>query len=456
MPDLKEGQQVGPWKLLEFRGEGGNAEVWRCRREANVEAAVKFLKTRKTENVRWERFRREVDYVSSLGNRPGVLPILDYELPQAPPPNSRAWYSMPEASELAAALSEATLREVVEAIVPIARTLAELAERDGTAHRDLKPGNLYLWDGSPAVGDFGLLWRPELAQITGSEIPGAFSYTAPELFREDLDDDAIDYFRADVFSLAKTLWALARGQKFAIPGPHDPTDLNATIALYRPAPSSRALDLVITRATEAVPEKRPTMAGFAEELEGWLTLATPGAGVPDLTAITAQIREQLEPAVAEESSREELIGFARGAVARTREELGALFDHLGANVPGARTNVRSVDIEGLMRTYETMQGPEALWRESICASLSDKAEPLAFVLTFGVMVEILDSGVLRVGAAFVLGHEKVMQHADDQSGVREVAAGSVEQEAAVRAATDWLKENIESWLERFFEGSVAS
>ncbi len=92
---------------------------------------MKFLKTRKTESLRWERFRREVDYLSSLGERPGVLPILDHDLPEAPRAGERAWYSMPEATALAAALADADLSEVVAALVPIAATLADLAERDG-------------------------------------------------------------------------------------------------------------------------------------------------------------------------------------------------------------------------------------------------------------------------------------------------------------------------------------
>ncbi len=457
MADLKEGQELCGWQLLRPLGEGGNAEVWRATRDPEEgPVAVKFLKTRKTESLRWERFRREVDYLSSLGKRPGVLPILDHDLPEAPRAGERAWYSMPEAAALAAALADADLSEVVAALVPIAATLAELGERDGAAHRDLKPANLYLWEGEPVVGDFGLLWRPDLVRITHSEIPGAFSFTAPELFREDLDEDRIDYERADVFSLAKTLWALARGQTFAIPGTHDPNDPETAIGLYRPGqPSAAALDLVVSTATQGAPARRPTMAGFAGELERWLEIAGPAPELPELAAVSAQIREQLEPAVARERESEELIGYGRAAVAAARSGLAPLFARLAAEIPGARTDVSSPEIETMMKTWEAMGTPEVLYRESVCAEISDRSEPLALVLAFGAMVEVLETGVVRIGAARQLGIEKVLGQETDQSGVVEVRAGSVEQEAAVRSAVDWVGANVGNWLARFAEGAAA-
>jgi hypothetical protein len=451
LSDLKTGQNVGGWELLRLLGEGGNAEVWLSAR-GEKEAAVKFLQTRKTETLRWERFRREVAYVSGLGAEPGVLPILEYELPEQPRRGERAWYSMPEATGLADALAGSGLREVVEAVIALALTLNRLGERDGAAHRDLKPGNLYVWEEEPAVGDFGLLWRPELEAVTGSEIAGAFSFTAPELFRADLPEDEIDPRRADVFSLAKTLWALARGQKFALPGSHDPDDVDSAIGRYRPSAAAGALDLVIARATVAITDRRPTMAEFAKELEGWLVLDDPGPDVPDLSAIAEQIRRQQEPRETQRRHQGELVDFARQGVSAARKELEPLFGSMAAAIPRSRTNVRSPTIEGAMRTYDAMGMPEVLYRESVCAELSSGEEPLDFVLRLGVMVELLDTGVVRIGAAFELGYEQVMQHETDQSGVAEVAAGSVAQSAAVRAATDWIKSNVERWLADFAAG----
>lgn len=194
------------------------------------------------------------------------------------------------------------------------------------------------------------------------------------------------------------------------------------------------------------------MAEFATEMEGWIGLDDPGPDLPDLSKIAEQIRRQQEPQEAERRHQEELVGFARQAVAAAREELEPLFASLAAAIPGSRTNVSSPTIEGAMQTYAAMQTPEVLYRESVCAELSRGEEPLDFVLRLGVMVELLETAVIRIGATFELGYENVMQHETDQSGVAEVRAGSVAQSAAVRTATEWIKANIGDWLARFAEG----
>jgi serine/threonine protein kinase len=453
--DLKPDQHVAGWQLLNLLGEGGNAEVWRCRREDGDEAAVKFLKTRKVESRRWQRFRREVEYLASLGAEPGVLPIIDFDLPDAPRKGERAWYSMPIATPLSAALGDANLREVVEAISPISRVLSALAQRDGAAHRDVKPSNLYRWQEQSAVGDFGLLWRPEQTDITGSEIPGAFSFTAPELFRDDLAEEAIDYSRADVFSLAKTLWAIARGQEFAIPGPHDPGESGVAIGEFRQDAASSALDRLIERATVANPTRRPDMGEFGDELERWLELAGPTSTLPDLSSVAGQIREQMEPTLEREQNERRLIDFGRSAVRRCRERLTPLFERLESDLPNARTNVRDSNIEGMLKTYAGMGAPEVLMRETVCAVVSNMEDPIALLLAFGVMVEVVDDGTLNIAAAMQLGYEKVMQNESDRTELRSIPAGSVEDEAAVREATDWIAANVEAWLKRFAETSQA-
>jgi serine/threonine protein kinase len=455
MSDQKAGQTIGCWTLLDLLGEGGNAEVWRAEREDGHVAAVKILKTRKTDSPRWGRFRREVDYVAGLGERDGVLPIEEYNLPEEVRAGGRAWYSMPVATPLADALGSASLHDVAAAVVPIAETLAQLWEEDRVAHRDIKPGNLYLWRERPAVGDFGLLWQPDAATLTDSgEIPGPYTFTAPELFREDLDPDEIDYSRADVFSLAKTLWAIARGATFALIEEHRVGDQAYAVGFHRPHPNSGALDRLIARATVADPNSRPGMRDFAEQLEGWTNLASPRSGIPDLSAVSAQIREQLEPALRQEQERERLVRAGSDAVRRVRERLHPLFSQLDSDVPGALTNVRDKEIEGMLRTFEdeTMQGSGLLLRESIAARVSNQLEPLAYVLHMGVLVEVLENGQMRVGAAFDLGHEKVLGSNSDQSGTHVVDPGSVAEEEAINEATAWMIDNAQSWLERFANG----
>lgn len=455
MSDLKGGAQIGPWELSELLGEGGNAEVWRCTNAAGHVAAVKFLKTRKTESQRWERFRREVEFVASLGEQPGIVPVEVFYLPEDLGKNDRAWYSMPIATSLPDALTTASLTEIAERFVVLARTLEVLSASHGAAHRDLKPRNLYLWQDQPAVGDFGLLWRPDMATLSATgEIPGAFSFTAPELFRDDLSDDEISYAKSDVFSLAKTMWAVARAQGFAIPGEHNAADKGLRIDLHRPDPNGGALNRIVEIATVADPAARPTMGELADELEAWLDLQHSEMEAPDLSSIADQIRQQLEPATRRSQDRERLVEFGRSAVARARERLSPLFLQLESELPGMRTNVRNEIVEGMLKSYEHMGSPEVLLRELIGAEVTSQAEALAFELAFGVLVEVSDDAAMRIGAAMSLGYQGVLQNETDHSQIHSVRAGSVEVENAVDDATDWIVSNVVTWLTKFAEATA--
>jgi serine/threonine protein kinase len=92
-----------------------------------------------------------------------------------------------------------------------ALTLAGLAAK-GIGHRDLKPENLFRHEGRWVIGDFGLATYPGKEPITvGERRLGPLYFIAPEMLREP---DVADAGPADVYSLAKTLWALASGQRY--------------------------------------------------------------------------------------------------------------------------------------------------------------------------------------------------------------------------------------------------
>jgi hypothetical protein len=453
--DLKAGARVGHWQLLEELGEGGNAEVWRAERAGDGHvAALKILKTRKIDSRSWARFREEVQFVDSLPTNPGVLPIEEFSLPEVLAKGERAWYAMPVAITPPNALVTATLREVVGAIAQVAIILAELVTDPGVAHRDLKPDNLYLWQGRPAVGDFGLLWRPDREALTTAQVAGAFSYTAPELFREDLVDGELDYGLADVFSLAKTMWAIARGQTFAIPGPHLASDGELRIGQFRTDQNAGTLDRLIERATLATPRERPTMAGLHDELEAWLALPEPGGeALPDLSAIAELVNIQSQPALARERERERLLELGHSAVKRMVGRLTPLFAWMDSELARARTDYRDPEIESFARAYIGMGAFQELSRHTICAGVDDGEEPIAFRLAFGVVIQIFDDGTLAVGGAMLLGHTGALASANDTLPPRRVEAGSVAEEEAIAAATAWINSNVERWLADYAEGA---
>jgi serine/threonine protein kinase len=161
------GDSIGPWTLGDRLGVGGNATVWRASRDGGDDVALKVIKTTKTQHEPYRRFVQEIEFLRELGDFPGVLPLLDAHLPQRPSSADPAWLAMPIATPIATALAEAPLVTIVAGLAEIAGTLARLAERS-VGHRDIKPGNLYEFNGHWLIGDFGLVAAPDLAELTRS------------------------------------------------------------------------------------------------------------------------------------------------------------------------------------------------------------------------------------------------------------------------------------------------
>src|SRR4051794_13624704 len=125
---------VGRWSLVRKLGGGGNADVWAVRRDKESLVAMKLLTRRGREA--YERFKSEVQLLHDMKPRVGLLPILEYMLPNEPDANNRAWFTMPIAKPLRRALGAApSLESIVSAVSTIAATLADLHSQ-GISHRD--------------------------------------------------------------------------------------------------------------------------------------------------------------------------------------------------------------------------------------------------------------------------------------------------------------------------------
>jgi serine/threonine protein kinase/sugar lactone lactonase YvrE len=261
---MKAGDQFGAWELVERLGGGGNGDVWKARHEDGREGAVKLL--RRAGRNRRARFRAEIDFLLNKDPGPGVLPLIDFSLPDAK--SEPAWYVMPLARLLREALGQDTrIEERVGALLVVARTLARLAERE-IGHRDIKPENLFERDGEYLVGDFGLVTYPEKDPVTRSgRRLGPTDYLAPEM---RVNADTADAQHADVYSLAKTTWVVLSGRAPPLPGPHRIEDDAYRLGTYLTYPRLDELDLLLERCTRHVPQNRPSMAEVANELEAWL------------------------------------------------------------------------------------------------------------------------------------------------------------------------------------------
>jgi len=259
------------YALDQALGEGGNGVVFSASHSVHGAVAVKFLLN--TANKRYARFRDEVNVVTTrLADSPYVIPILEHHLPETGSESNVPWYSMPAAVTLRASLRQASWTERIEALSSLADGLAELHKQQ-VAHRDIKPENLFMLDDAFRFGDFGLADFPENAGVTSTnEQMGPWAYLAPEM---QSNPSLADPFKADVYSLAKTVWAVLTMAKIPFAGQYVPS---SPMGLGNFLPESDAqfvfepLDKLLEVSTSHEPQLRPSATTFARELQAALTI----------------------------------------------------------------------------------------------------------------------------------------------------------------------------------------
>jgi serine/threonine protein kinase len=456
MPQFNTGQLFGRWTTEKFIAKGGNGEVWRASAPGQPDAAIKLLMTKKADSVAYERFRREVRAVQEVLPLPGVLPILDVNLPEVLTKADRAWHVMPLATSLEVRLERAPVRDVVEAVAEVGETLAALHAR-GIRHRDIKPGNLMWLDGRPQVSDFGLVSLPDLESIEEpGRVPGSLGYISNEMMADPLAADAA---AADVFALAKVLWKLlVPSMRFPPQGPLRADGGPATLTRSLLLPSADVLDRILEAATR--PETtRTKMDRFAAELRSWLELPTP-SGVPsNLAGVLAAARASMTTTVAERDRaavrKRETDQAQKVLVAAAQPVVHALkaIDPVGAVVgtracpPGLRKILeRSPGLTGLPVERAFHHGVRIERKRGLRRTDS-------FVVAFAMQVD--SEGTASVAGLAFVGDETSLR--SDAHFVRPTprhARLGAEFEVAVAATIDGIVERLNELLEHFTRGAA--
>ncbi len=279
---VKKGSILGRWTVKRQLGEGGNGVVWLAVDKKSQEAAIKVFSGEKLD--RYARFRDEVKAMIRNRDIEGILPILDHNLPKQLR-DGPAWYSMPVGIPLRTYLSAKKPFSIVQQFILIAETLEKLHRRK-VAHRDIKPQNLIFWKGRAYLADFGLVKFPGKASITRTnERLGPIWFMAPEMRR---DANSADPFRADSYSLTKTLWAFLTNTFLGFDGQYAKAHANAlrkqwpTESDLEESPRFLSqtptyfdpLDHVLETATDDSPSSRPTPGQIATQLSEWMRLNT--------------------------------------------------------------------------------------------------------------------------------------------------------------------------------------
>lgn len=272
-------EAIGEYKIIKRIDGGGNGDVFFAEDSFGKEVAIKILRednrnnksAKKRNRKKQLRFKIETEMVLKLQKEiEGIIPILSYGLPDAK--TKKFWYAMPLAVPLKDKLKDlGSLEEKVNCILEVAETLILLHEKD-IVHRDIKPQNIYFYNGKYCLGDFGLVDYPAKKDLTLLQEPvGPKATMAPEMRYNAKEADGK---KADVYSLAKTLWIVLTGMEYGFEGRYDEDD--AIIGLRNDKRYKKEhlveLEEILKQATEYDPMLRPTIKTFASTLETWIEI----------------------------------------------------------------------------------------------------------------------------------------------------------------------------------------
>jgi len=195
-------------------GGGGMSRVFIAdEHRLKRKVVVKVLSPELAQGLSVERFEREIQTAAAL-QQANIVPVFS-----AGDSHGLPFYMMPwvEGESLRARLGRGPLSvtEVIGIMRDVSKALA-YAHRHGVVHRDIKPDNVLLSEGTAVVTDFGIAKaisaaRTDSGAATLTQIGtsiGTPAYMAPE---QAAGDPAVDQ-RADIYSLGAMTYELLAGQ----------------------------------------------------------------------------------------------------------------------------------------------------------------------------------------------------------------------------------------------------
>jgi eukaryotic-like serine/threonine-protein kinase len=259
-PDLA----LGRYRPLRPLGSGGSGSVWLARDErTGLDVALKIVPR---EGKAGQRAEREAEAAARL-RHPGCLRAYAYGREGG---HVYISYEYTPGRTFREALRAGELRDAdaIEACAQLAEALAHAHSR-GVVHRDVKPANVLLVDGSGLqvrLLDFGLAAFAEAETLTAAgDVPGTLAYISPERLSGEQGTAA-----ADVWAVGVMLWE-------ALSGRHPfwkPSLLDTGKAIERgaqPLETARPdlperLRATVDRALAVDPGKRPSARALADAL----------------------------------------------------------------------------------------------------------------------------------------------------------------------------------------------
>lgn len=274
---MKEVLIGNKYKIIEELGSGGNAKVYRVKNSNEQEYALKQLhRNARQWNNRFTAKNREmrarfIDEITTICENhkdiEGIIPIVDFS-------KKDFWYTMPLAEPIIKHITtlSSSPKEIIAGVVEICDTLSALHDK-GISHRDIKPNNIYYYNNRYYIGDFGLVDLPDGDNnLTRSDKGlGAIFTIAPEMKRDPKNADGR---KADVYSLAKTLWMLLTLDETGYEGTYDFFDSKHSLKEFEHLKKYHLVEVeeLLQVATNNTPELRPSINDFKQQLLKWIEI----------------------------------------------------------------------------------------------------------------------------------------------------------------------------------------
>jgi tetratricopeptide (TPR) repeat protein len=272
-------------------GGGGMSRTYvAMERSLSRRVVVKVLSPDLVAGVSVDRFKREILLAAQM-QHPHVVPVLS-----SGDANGLPWFTMPyvEGESLRTRLARGPLSttEAVSVLRDVARALA-FAHARGVVHRDIKPDNVLLSEGSATVTDFGIAKAISAARtggggetltIAGTSI-GTPAYMAPE---QAAGDPNIDH-RSDIYAFGCMAYEVLTGRP-PFTG-QSPAKLLGAHLGERPrdvrelrADTPESLAALVMQALEKDPAARPQTASDLVRVLDTVTSSGAAAAAPSILA----------------------------------------------------------------------------------------------------------------------------------------------------------------------------
>ena len=201
-------------------GSGGYADVFLYEQQSpRMPVAVKVLKSEGLTDALRGQFVEEADTMAALGDHPYIVQVFRAGTSDDGRPYLVMKYYPPPNLAMRARAERFSVEEVLRTGIQLASAV-ETAHRAHITHRDIKPANVLVSAyGAPGLTDFGIAGRGardgEVETDSTDDVGVSVPWAAPEVLYGQSNGDE----RADVYSLAATLWQLLVGRSpFEVPG----------------------------------------------------------------------------------------------------------------------------------------------------------------------------------------------------------------------------------------------